>query len=41
MYANIVAANNAATQNKWGAINAGISAAGTLGGAYLGKPPVA
>jgi hypothetical protein len=40
MYANIVAANNAATQNQWGAINAGIGAAGTIGGAYLGKPPV-
>jgi hypothetical protein len=40
MYANIVAANNAATQNKWGAINAGIGALGSIGGAALGKPPV-
>jgi hypothetical protein len=37
MFANITAAQNADQQNKWGLINAGIGAAGTLGGAYLGK----
>jgi hypothetical protein len=36
MYANIVAANNAATQNKWGAINAGIAAAGKVASAAAG-----
>jgi hypothetical protein len=34
MYGNIVAANNAANQNKWGLINAGIGAAGQIGSAY-------
>jgi hypothetical protein len=37
MYANITAAQNADAQNKWGMINAGIGALGTLGGAYLGQ----
>jgi hypothetical protein len=35
-FANITAAQNAATQNKWAAINAGIGAVGTIGGAWLG-----
>jgi hypothetical protein len=38
MYANIVAANNAANQNKWGLINAGIGAAGKIGGSLAGNP---
>jgi hypothetical protein len=37
MYANIAAAGNTANQNKWGMLSAGLGAAGTLGGAYLGK----
>ncbi len=36
MYGNIVAANNTANQNKWGAINAAIGAAGKIGSAYAG-----
>jgi hypothetical protein len=38
MFANITQANNAAMQNQWNAINSGLGALGTLGGAYLGKP---
>jgi hypothetical protein len=34
MYANITAAANAANQNKWGLINAGIGALGKVGGAF-------
>jgi hypothetical protein len=35
MWANITQAGNVANQNKMGLINAGIAAAGNLGGAYL------
>jgi hypothetical protein len=41
MYANITAAGNVANQNKMAMINAGIQAAGSLGGAALGRPKVA
>jgi hypothetical protein len=36
MFANITAAQNANTANKWGAINAGLGALGTIGGGWAG-----